>query len=596
MPRGHSAVVVTLYRALARAARRFDHDPALKALVSLSPDKYYDHDTQSWNSAEREQLRGYTALAMDFVGRPLYRPVGGRPESLCAYIRRKFREDAQEAARSEASADDIGGRLDAGFAALCELNQVISLSLPLPRTRYRRPSAPFSGSARADPRGETLLPVGSLPDRIGGASGSPPLLLAAHPMQLSSSFGRGVVLLTAHSERGSDGLVINKPSCIRLRHASRLLGARIPSADIGPLGRNRIYIGGPVAGPLMAVHPHTCLLGPAEDGAVEWEEEEEEGEGAEETRGDAGKAEITLEVGKGGAEITLRVRGEGAPGELPAGLLAPAGAAAAEASGAGYRGEDKLEDGGGEDGGEDGGEEMEGEVHLESPSGGPLLVRDEEAPLCCSRVTWAWLRRANALLAKGEASAQDFKLVIGHTVWGANQLQGEIEHGEWMAAAPPAPQLAKLTLAQPRKAFGRATGERGGAAVGRGSRDGAAAGCSDGESGRRPGKQTHGKSGRRSLAEVIGRGEEHILKLMREEGGRVHLNRSQRQVFLHMVLDEEIVPLAGQQEWARVVRALGGEYRSIATLAHAQEEQCAQLLEHEEEEDPLEEELTYEEE
>lgn len=565
MPRGHSAVVVTLYRALARAARRFDKDPALKALVSLSPDKYYDHDTQCWNSVEREEVRGYTALALDFLGRPLYRPLSGRPETLSAYIRRKFREDVQGPA-----ADPVGGRLDAGFAALCELNHVISLSLSLPRTRYRRPSTPSSGSACADPRSEKILPVCVLPDRVGGASGSPPLLLAAHPMQLSSSFGRGVILLTAHSEHGSDGLVINKPSCIRLRHASRLLGTRIPSAELGPLGRNRIYVGGPVAGPLMAVHPHKSLLEPADDDAtVEWEEEEEDG--AEEPT-ESGRAESVPADGKGDGALTVRERADGVPAGRP-------GAA------------DIAEDQKG--GSEDGSEELDGEVHLDSPGGGPLLVSNESAPLCCSRVTWRWLRRASALLAQGDASVQDFKLVIGHTVWGPQQLQGEIEHGEWMAAALPAPEISKLSLAQPRKAFGRATGERGGAAAaGRGSRDGGVAGGGDS----RPSKTSLGKSGRLSLAEVIGPGEEQMLKMMREEGGRVHLNRSQRQVFLHMVLDDELVPLAGQHEWARVVRALGGEYRSIATLARAQEEQCAQMLEHGEEEDPLEEELTYEEE
>ena len=244
----NNAVVVALYRALYRMASRIDADPALKALVpSLAPERHYDHEREEWCTLYpfSDERRGYTALALLFLGAPLYRPARGKPESLREWLSGKFRVD-------EAS-HDRGPQLDAAFAALSELNLLIAAAEGLPRSRLPQPSRRGGRSAVAS------AVLDAMPGPVGGPSGEQPLLLAAHPMQLSASFGRSLILVTQHGAGGSHGWLVNKPSAIRLRHAARLLGLRVRQKELGHLGRNRVYVGGPVAGPLLALHPHRSL-------------------------------------------------------------------------------------------------------------------------------------------------------------------------------------------------------------------------------------------------------------------------------------------------------------------------------------------------
>ncbi|EOD32525.1 hypothetical protein EMIHUDRAFT_230878 [Emiliania huxleyi CCMP1516] len=215
----NNAVVVALYRALYRMASRIDADPALKALVpSLAPERHYDHEREEWCTLYpfSDERRGYTALALLFLGAPLYRPARGKPESLREWLSGKFRPSSR------------GGRSAVASAVL-----------------------------------------DAMPGPVGGPSGEQPLLLAAHPMQLSASFGRSLILVTQHGAGGSHGWLVNKPSAIRLRHAARLLGLRVQQKELGHLGRNRVYVGGPVAGPLLALHPHRSLLDADADGEDE---------------------------------------------------------------------------------------------------------------------------------------------------------------------------------------------------------------------------------------------------------------------------------------------------------------------------------------
>ena len=263
----NNAVVVALYRALYRMASRIDADPALKALVpSLAPERHYDHEREEWCTLYpfSDERRGYTALALLFLGAPLYRPARGKPESLREWLSGKFRVD-------EAS-HDRGPQLDAAFAALSELNLLIAAAEGLPRSRLPQPSSRGGRSAVAS------AVLDAMPGPVGGPSGEQPLLLAAHPMQLSASFGRSLILVTQHGAGGSHGWLVNKPSAIRLRHAARLLGLRVRQKELGHLGRNRVYVGGPVAGPLLALHPHRSLLDADADGEDESYDEEEEGE------------------------------------------------------------------------------------------------------------------------------------------------------------------------------------------------------------------------------------------------------------------------------------------------------------------------------
>ncbi|EOD34018.1 hypothetical protein EMIHUDRAFT_455621 [Emiliania huxleyi CCMP1516] len=239
-------------------ASRIDADPALKALVpSLAPERHYDHEREEWCTLYpfSDERRGYTALALLFLGAPLYRPARGKPESLREWLSGKFRVD-------EAS-HDRGPQLDAAFAALSELNLLIAAAEGLPRSRLPQPSSRGGRSAVAS------AVLDAMPGPVGGPSGEQPLLLAAHPMQLSASFGRSLILVTQHGAGGSHGWLVNKPSAIRLRHAARLLGLRVQQKELGHLGRNRVYVGGPVAGPLLALHPHRSLLDADADGEDE---------------------------------------------------------------------------------------------------------------------------------------------------------------------------------------------------------------------------------------------------------------------------------------------------------------------------------------
>ena len=59
------SVALHLYRALRRLARLYDEDPALKALIAVSPRHVYDPQTQSWQPLhpEKSDRRGLGQLA-----------------------------------------------------------------------------------------------------------------------------------------------------------------------------------------------------------------------------------------------------------------------------------------------------------------------------------------------------------------------------------------------------------------------------------------------------------------------------------------------------------------------------------------------------
>jgi putative transcriptional regulator len=78
-------------------------------------------------------------------------------------------------------------------------------------------------------------------------------LLIASPRLLDPNFFRTVVLMVRHDEDGALGLVLNKPSSKSVRE----LWEQISST---PCEHNRlIHIGGPVSGPLMALHDEPSL-------------------------------------------------------------------------------------------------------------------------------------------------------------------------------------------------------------------------------------------------------------------------------------------------------------------------------------------------
>ena len=73
-------------------------------------------------------------------------------------------------------------------------------------------------------------------------------LLVAVPQLSDANFYRTVVLMIQHDEQGAAGLVLNRPSEILLTDVCQeLLGTSIESQE-------RLYLGGPVEGPMLAIH------------------------------------------------------------------------------------------------------------------------------------------------------------------------------------------------------------------------------------------------------------------------------------------------------------------------------------------------------
>ena len=78
-------------------------------------------------------------------------------------------------------------------------------------------------------------------------------LLVASPDLLDPNFHRTVVLIVEHSAQGTLGLVLNRPSDMQIKDLWEKIGDS-PCESVQPL-----HFGGPVDGPLMAVHAHESL-------------------------------------------------------------------------------------------------------------------------------------------------------------------------------------------------------------------------------------------------------------------------------------------------------------------------------------------------
>lgn len=72
--------------------------------------------------------------------------------------------------------------------------------------------------------------------------------LVASPHLADSNFFRSVVLMIQHDEQGAFGVVLNRPSTNTIADLWKLI-ALDPCEN-----RELVYVGGPVAGPLIALH------------------------------------------------------------------------------------------------------------------------------------------------------------------------------------------------------------------------------------------------------------------------------------------------------------------------------------------------------
>ena len=74
-------------------------------------------------------------------------------------------------------------------------------------------------------------------------------LLVASPQLLDPNFRQTVVLLAAHDPQGAFGWILNRPSGKSVAEVWELLDCEQPCDNLQP-----VYSGGPVPGPLMALH------------------------------------------------------------------------------------------------------------------------------------------------------------------------------------------------------------------------------------------------------------------------------------------------------------------------------------------------------
>jgi putative transcriptional regulator len=74
--------------------------------------------------------------------------------------------------------------------------------------------------------------------------------LVASPHLPDPNFNRTVVLMVHHDEHGAFGLVLNRPTDATLDEVWRQV------SDTPIESRQPIFLGGPVPGPLMAIHTH----------------------------------------------------------------------------------------------------------------------------------------------------------------------------------------------------------------------------------------------------------------------------------------------------------------------------------------------------
>jgi putative transcriptional regulator len=78
-------------------------------------------------------------------------------------------------------------------------------------------------------------------------------LLVASPQLLDPNFARALVLVIEHSEEGAFGVIINRPVNKTLQELWREVGSA-PCHS-----RQPVYLGGPVPGPLIAIHGNPSL-------------------------------------------------------------------------------------------------------------------------------------------------------------------------------------------------------------------------------------------------------------------------------------------------------------------------------------------------
>lgn len=75
-------------------------------------------------------------------------------------------------------------------------------------------------------------------------------LLVASPHLQDSNFAKTVVLMLQHDKNGAFGIVLNRPSQKSVAEIWEMIGEENCEVD------HLVYLGGPITGPLLALHTH----------------------------------------------------------------------------------------------------------------------------------------------------------------------------------------------------------------------------------------------------------------------------------------------------------------------------------------------------
>lgn len=183
----------SLYRVLWRLSRRFDSNPIAKLLI---------HRQVVYNSTTNIEIGYFNVLLTKILGnRQLFLPKNA-PKFVNV-----LRNEARTPSLASAS---LKQRTDAGFGVIKKLSGVWKsyTSINLPAIQWI-----------ADATAKSLTTLPTFAETEVPQQG---LLLLAHPL-VSGPLHRSVILLLEHSEKGSYGLVVNRPTSHNLSTAVKNL-------------------------------------------------------------------------------------------------------------------------------------------------------------------------------------------------------------------------------------------------------------------------------------------------------------------------------------------------------------------------------------
>ena len=250
-------VGVALWRGILREARVLDADPVRRTLLASPLLRAERSPTETPLPASVEHPDAERAL----VGAVAELRVTGRSTDVVASPVR-FR-DALSRQLATLRAQQVGSHPEFGGASQVARNAAELGDAGFAMLRYLGGVADAAERAFEPPAPETATaPAAAAPAHLGLPRGGD--FLAADPFAypqrfLERFFGvapLAVLVLEAPSDGRARGVVLNAPSCLRLRHRDWMRAIEVPS-EAGVFAHNRVLYGGPDSlAELTMLHPH----------------------------------------------------------------------------------------------------------------------------------------------------------------------------------------------------------------------------------------------------------------------------------------------------------------------------------------------------